>query len=340
MYGTDDLVDGYNCLLVPRRDIEAIRKSVLTLANKESLRKRLIEGGFETVSNLKWERSAEQFESTLTETLRNTRTKTKSSKTTIGIITVFSQTQLEALRCKGGDVLSTLEGVDSIWIAADNERIDIESLSQLLPTIKRIVFSPRDLLSKLNELIMETEFDYVLIIDPQVKAWRDDWLECLIEKMSSNSKIGMIGPKIIDSDWIIRRGGGFRHAMWRYGDEPAHGYLGKGQAYYFQNSEFTCDFVSKECMLINRSALEKAGSFDTQIKLDDLDHTLGYRMDQMGFKALCFPQVLVQHQTPTSTRSKHLTYLFKQAVEALRVGGIKLLGIKAINWLEWAKQRL
>lgn len=171
-----------------------------------------------------------------------------------------------------------------------------------------------------NQGIKESNSKYILLLNSDTEVFEGtingliNFMEnpgdYLISKESNNSfsnnngkKIGIVGPKIINSDGSIqlscRRFPSILNAA-------AHNILSvispnnKFSRYYKladidKNFPFKVDWISGSAMFILREALNKIGLFDENYFMYVEDVDLCYRMWQSGYKVYYYPGVSVLH---------------------------------------------
>jgi glycosyltransferase involved in cell wall biosynthesis len=63
----DYAVDGYNSLVVPPGNPEAVAKAALRVLKDDKLREKLIEGGIKTAKQWTWDKVVDKFEEAIKE---------------------------------------------------------------------------------------------------------------------------------------------------------------------------------------------------------------------------------------------------------------------------------
>jgi GT2 family glycosyltransferase len=141
---------------------------------------------------------------------------------------------------------------------------------------------------------LELEADYIWLVNNDAVADKE-CLSLMIEKALCNSKIGIVGAKIIDPIGAT---------------DPHAGTVMKGINFSCKNSlceqelnNFEYSWVTGACMLINTSALKKVGSFDTTFFMYWEDCDLNMRIRKAGYSIGISDKSIIHHSAGTSSRS-------------------------------------
>lgn len=140
--------------------------------------------------------------------------------------------------------------------------------------------------------------DYFLLLNNDTIV-KKDFLTKLVDIASKDTKIGILGPKILFHDkknvlW-------FAGAKFWFNNEPFK-HLGWGEADKGQyDSIHETDYITGCSMMIRASALKKVGYLDKQYfcYFEDLD--LNVRVKKAGYKTVFVPDSVVWHKVSRST---------------------------------------
>jgi len=147
--------------------------------------------------------------------------------------------------------------------------------------------------------------DYVIRMDSDIEV-DPGFLTPLIEAANSDSKIGMIGPKIyyfdrpeeiwyagVDAkDSLFHLSDGFRHQK----DSPANSH------------QREVDFAWGATMLISREVLEKTGGFDTDFFVYYEEMDLCERVRALGYRILFIPESKIWHKVGSMANNAFTAY--------------------------------
>jgi N-acetylglucosaminyl-diphospho-decaprenol L-rhamnosyltransferase len=155
--------------------------------------------------------------------------------------------------------------------------------------------------------------DPVVIINPDTVVERD-FFEHLSEFVSKNPRVGIAGPRILDSDGKLQLSA-------RREISALSGFLGRTSlltrlfpkssivksqfpAVTDQSHPTSVDWVSGACMVIRRDTLRDVGPLDERFFMYFEDADLCRRARAAGWLVYYLPQVEIVHQTGASSRSK------------------------------------
>lgn len=154
------------------------------------------------------------------------------------------------------------------------------------------------------EYVLSNGTDYILLLNNDTTVDKY-FLQKLVDTAESNSKIGMVGPKIFyfnDPNRIWYAGGKIE---WWKGWLSHIGVreLDKGQ--YNQTKE--TDFISGCCILVKREVVEKIGMLDTAYYIYGEDVDWCVRANRAGYKLIFEPQAKIWHKLSVRTGG-HLSW--------------------------------
>ena len=172
-----------------------------------------------------------------------------------------------------------------------------------------------------NRVVDKTSSPYIVILNPDTVVL-NDFFETVIGFMKKNSDVGILGPKVINSDGCVQ---GSARAFPTF----SSALFGRKSLLtrMFPNNRFTCanilsnlsdgknsmevDWVSGACMVVKRKALEDVGLLDEKFFLYWEDVDWCRRMWNKGWKVTYYPRATIQHAVGGS--SEH--YLFRSIFE-------------------------
>jgi N-acetylglucosaminyl-diphospho-decaprenol L-rhamnosyltransferase len=155
--------------------------------------------------------------------------------------------------------------------------------------------------------------DPVVIINPDTVVERD-FFEHLSEFVSKNPRVGIAGPRILDSDGKLQLSA-------RREISALSGFLGRTSlltrlfpkssivksqfpAVTDQSHPTSVDWVSGACMVIRRDTLRDVGPLDERFFMYFEDADLCRRARAAGWLVYYLPQVEIVHQTGASSRNR------------------------------------
>lgn len=131
------------------------------------------------------------------------------------------------------------------------------------------------------------------------------WLEPLLTALETNTKVGVVGAKLIYPDGTIQ------HAGIVVGNAPApltpfHIWRGKPRDYPAANQPRTCQAVTGACFGIRKDLFEELGGFDEGYLNGYEDVDLCFRAREIGFEVLYIPSSeLIHFESKTEKRFLH-----------------------------------
>jgi GT2 family glycosyltransferase len=161
-----------------------------------------------------------------------------------------------------------------------------------------------------NLAIKSSQSEYILLINSDCQVYRDS-LDDLVSFISENENIGIVGPRIINSD------GSMQFSCRRFPsifDAGMHTILTNiapnnpfSRRYKLvdikRDEPFEVDWVSGSCMLIRRKALADTGYMDENYFMYVEDTDLCYQMWKKGWKVFYYPNAEILHHIGGSTQS-------------------------------------
>ena len=172
----------------------------------------------------------------------------------------------------------------------------------------------------INRVLKRTSSPYVVVLNPDTVV-NHGFFESVLSFMEKNSDVGILGPKIFDSDGCIQ---GSARSFPTF----SSAFFGRKSLLtkIFPNSRLTraniltknndgktpmeVDWVSGACMMVRRKALDKVGLLDERFFLywEDIDWCK--RRWDNGWKVTYFPQASVEHTVGGSSEQRLLGSIF------------------------------
>lgn len=155
-----------------------------------------------------------------------------------------------------------------------------------------------------NEGIRISKGENILLLNTDTIVEKN-LFDTLLTAIEKDKKIGVVGPKIINSDGTIQQSLGYfpnllKIFFWMtfLDDLPIFSYLLrpyhiKDSKYY--NNIFYPDWVTGACLLVRRKAIQAAGMLDSKIFMYGEEVEWCYRIKQANFKVLYTPYTKVKH---------------------------------------------
>jgi GT2 family glycosyltransferase len=208
-----------------------------------------------------------------------------------------------------GDIPATVFIQDN---ASDD---DVDRLHSTFP--QAVVSKNRDNIGfagAVNKGLAQSAAPYVVIINPDTIV-QEGCFEGILEYMEKNTDVGVLGPRILDTDGTIQGSA-------RTFPTPFTGLFGRntGLTKWFPNNPITranmftsrshgkmpmdVDWVSGACMVVRRRAIDEVGLMDTRFFLYWEDADWCRRMWQKGWKVVYYPASTVVHSVGTSSSTK------------------------------------
>ncbi len=167
-----------------------------------------------------------------------------------------------------------------------------------------------------NKCIKQGTAPYVLILNPDTVI-KDGFFESTLQYIENNPDIGIVGPKILNTDGSLQ---GSARAF----PKPWMAIFGRNSLLtkWFPNNRISrksilstgsdgiapmfADWLSGACMLIRRTAVDEVGLLDEQFFMYWEDVDLCKRMWDNGWKIAYFPKASIVHHVGGSTNKRPL----------------------------------
>ncbi|MBT3185671.1 MAG: glycosyltransferase family 2 protein [Nitrospina sp.] len=221
-------------------------------------------------------------------------------------------------------VTRTLQKISFEVIVVDNSQDDpgMASIKESYPQICYIQNSTNVGFARANnQAVQSAQGEILLFLNPDT-ILTDQAIEKMVAHLKSNADIGALGPKVLNTDgslqYSCRRFPTFMTGFFnRYSllsrwfpDNPyTVRYLMKD----FGHDEIReVDWLSGCCLMVLRTAFEKAGGFDEHYFLFNEDVDLCRAIHQNGFKVMYFPSAKITHHISTSNSKVPMDIIIKR----------------------------
>jgi GT2 family glycosyltransferase len=234
------------------------------------------------------------------------------------------------LRACLNSIHSAMNGWPINTFVIDNDSRDhVQSIKHDFPGINLIENHNNIGFSKaVNQIIKKTDSKYAVFLNPDAVV-KNGFFQAAESFMDTNPDVGILGPKILDSDGCIQGSARtfptFRSAL-----------VGRTSLItrLFPKNAMTCahilsnssdgktpmevDWVSGACMVARRKALEDVGLLDERYFVYWEDVDLCRRMWQKGWRVTYFPQAEIQHAVGGSSERNLFRSVFEFHKSAYR----------------------
>ena len=209
-------------------------------------------------------------------------------------------------------VYRTIEKIQFEIILVDNSSTDggLESILKNYPVIRFIKNSENAGFARGNNQGAKiASGDFLLFINPDTIVI-EDAIESKLDYIRSDSSIGILGPKVLNSDQTVQYSCRKFPTIWsglfnRYSlatrlfpnNRYSRDYL---MLDYDHNSIRSVDWVSGCCMMMSESTLKKASGFDENYFLFIEDVDLCQVIKKKGLRVVYFPNAKIFHKISSS----------------------------------------
>lgn len=168
---------------------------------------------------------------------------------------------------------------------------------QLIQNRKNLGFAPAN-----NLGYKKAKGDYILLLNNDTEV-SPNFLSLMVEKMESDSKIGVLQPKIfmLDKKGYLDNAGSFitRIGFWYH-----WGFAEKDSKEFDQEKEI---FSAKgACMLIRKNIIDKISLFDSDFVSYFEETDFCWRVWLVGYKVLYFPKAHIFHKVGFTIRRQNV----------------------------------
>lgn len=218
------------------------------------------------------------------------------------------------------DLARSIASIHSSARTVPYEIIIIDNASSQKPRVKIRSSSVKIIVNKinigygkaLNQGVKIARGEYLLFVNPDTILHRDS-IALLYKRIEDDSKIGVIGPQMTDKNGTVQQS---------YNGMPflpdalfAFSFLNTlfpknkfSRRYWLSDLDVTKEqwvsFVGGACMMVRREVFDMVGGFDERFFMyfDEVDFC--YRVKQIGYKILCYPDAKVVHLVGRSSRDR------------------------------------
>ena len=354
MYGTDDLVDGYNALLVPARDVAATRAALLRLIEDEALRQRLIQGGFETVQRLDWEESSRQMEEALGDILAG---QTRPVAPPACHVVCLAEAPLSTTRRALSSLRRACGGqLPPLTAIVDGRQPELaEYLAGEGATLLHRNESGSDA-AVWRRAVEQARGQPILLLSSSVRLDDVRGLTGMLERLAADPQLGILGPKLLLANWTIASAGGCSGPAARWALDDQRGHIGWHQHFSLHNEACEVDWVDGRCALIAAPLAQALLDEADVCPLGEGMFAYSRRARQRGWRCLYFPQLvgwlppedtsleqpafedLQQLDVQTRRRiamQRGLMHYLRVLQHDVRAYGVRWVVRRAVNWLKW-----
>ncbi len=207
-------------------------------------------------------------------------------------------------------------------IIKDNGNEEVGSLISIFPKIKLEQFGYNlGFAAAVNRAIHDGEAPFIVLLNPDTKI-EEDFFQLVLKYMQANPDVGIIGPKILNSDGSIQ---GSARAF----PTLFSGFFGRTSLLtrLFPNNWITrkniltgtingtnpmnVDWVSGACMIVRRSAILSVGPMDERYFMYWEDVDWCKRMWDNGWRVVYYPKARITHYVGGSSGKRPIRSLFE-----------------------------
>ncbi len=218
-------------------------------------------------------------------------------------------------------VKQAAESISYEIICIDNNSVDgsVKMITQEFPQVILVKNNKNLGFAKAcNQGIKISNGEYILILNPDT-VLENDSLSKPLQFMEANPKTGSLGVKMIDGS------GKFLHESKRGLPTPAAAFYkmtGLSKLFYPSKTfgKYYLDHLDKNqvqkvhvltgaYMLIRKTVLDKAGTFDEQFFMYGEDIDLSHRIIKAGYENVYFPETRIIHYKGESTKKESIKYV-------------------------------
>lgn len=262
----------------------------------------------------------------------------------IGIVSYKGKDLLR--QCLASIYRNTVEATFEVILVDNNSRDGtIEAVTNQFPMVQLIINDKNVGFSQANnQALIASKGKYILWLNPDTVVLPNA-LDTLVEFMNSCPEIGILGPKVLNSDGTLqgqcRRGLPTPWAIFCYlsglsrifpKSERFAQYL---MTYRDENFSHEVNAVSGSCLMVRREVMDQIGLLDEDYFMygEDLDYCL--RAKQAGWKVYYVSQAQVIHYGGAASKKRPLrsTYEFHRAMWVYYRKHLAQNHLFFINWL-------
>jgi GT2 family glycosyltransferase len=206
-------------------------------------------------------------------------------------------------------IYQRVEGIDFEVVVVDNASNDdvTDRIKEKFPEVRLIVNSMNLGFSRAcNLALREINREYILLLNPDTEIL-DSNLKEMIRFLDENSRVGILGSKILDDKGDIQRSAFPKRTVLReildiipYKKLERILPVNWTDRFYdklIKESEdpFKVFWVTGACFLVRKRVLDEIGLFDENLFLFSEDVDFCWRAQRKGWKVIYFPQAKIIH---------------------------------------------
>jgi GT2 family glycosyltransferase len=175
-----------------------------------------------------------------------------------------------------------------------------------------------------NTAIKQAEGEYILLLDPDLEALSEGWLEALLQH-AQRAEVGAVGGKLVSEEGHTLQAGLVLNPEER-DDLPQVFYRPYNREHpgfrMYINLVRNCSAVSKACMMFRKEVFEAVGGFDAEHLQDAFgDVDLCLRLREQGYLIVYTPYAeFVRHnlEPTTGLKPEQASYVRERWAKALK----------------------
>jgi N-acetylglucosaminyl-diphospho-decaprenol L-rhamnosyltransferase len=196
------------------------------------------------------------------------------------------------------------------------------SLKESYPQVKFIQNATNVGFAKANNQAAQVAQGKTLLFLNPDTIFIDQAIELMFTHLESNPDIGVLGPKVFNSDGSLQYScrrfptlmtGLFNRysllSRWLPDNPYTVKYLMKD---FSHDEKLEVDWLSGCCLMVPRAIFEKVRGFDEHYFLFNEDIDLCRVINQNGFKVMYFPRAKIMHHVSTSNRKVPIEIIIKR----------------------------
>ncbi len=211
-------------------------------------------------------------------------------------------------------IIKATQGIESEIFVVDNHSVDgsVELVSNHFPQVKLMANSINYGFAKANnQALQQATGEFVWLLNPDTLV-QEDTAEKLIATMQADSKIGMLGCKILNDDgslqlacrrsfptpWVA-----FTKLLGLANIFPRSKWFGKYNLTHLDpDHAYEVEAISGSCMFVRRDALDEVGHLDETYFMYGEDLDWCFRFGQAGWKVFYTPETSIIHYKGESSK--------------------------------------
>ncbi len=216
----------------------------------------------------------------------------------VAIIMPFHNKADMTIECLQSILKSSYTNYEVVLISNNSNEAEYEAVARIVATLKVAKIVKHDIpfnWSAINNWgATQTDADYYLFLNNDMKVINEDWIQALLSCACDN-KVGAVGAKLLYEDDTVQHAG----IVMNLGGVAGHPFKGLPANHpgYFGYAEITRNVaaVTGACLLVSESVMAKAQGFDESLGVayNDVDFCL--RLIELGFRIVYTPFARLYH---------------------------------------------